>query len=108
MPATGQAFTGTLSPGGRETHAFTTLSAGEVEVALDSLDPGGSVGLAVGLDTSGTCQELTSLPEAKTGDAVEGWVVPNSYCAVVFDTGSLTARTAYRLTVKTPDAGSLP
>jgi hypothetical protein len=98
-----------LAPGGRESHAFATLGVGEVEIALVSLDPaGGSVGLAVGLDAAGTCQELTSLPEARIGDAVEGWVVQNNYCAVVFDTGTLTARTAYRITVKTPEGGSLP
>lgn len=108
-PAASQAFAGTLSPGGRESHAFTTQGSGEVEIALASLDvAGGSVGLAVGLDVAGNCQELTSLPEAKVGDAVSGWVVANSYCAFVFDTGTLTGRTAYRLTVKTPEAGSLP
>lgn len=110
VPPTGQAFAGTLSPGGHESHAFTTLGPGQVEIALVSLDQaGGSVGLAVGLDASGACQELTALPEARVGDAVEGWVVQNSYCAEVYDTGTLTGRTAYRLTVKTPDAtGSLP
>jgi hypothetical protein len=108
-PASGQAFAGTLSPGGRESHAFTTLGPGEVQVTLSSLDvAGGSVGLAVGLDASGACQELTSLPEAKVGDAVEGWVVQNTYCAEVYDTGTLAGRIAYRLTVKTPDGESLP
>jgi hypothetical protein len=108
-PAIGQAFAGTLFPGGRETHAFATPGPGEVEIALLSLDQaGGSVGLAVGLDVSGHCQELTSLPEARVGDAVAGWVVQSSYCAEVFDTGTLMGRTAYRLTVKTPEAGSLP
>jgi hypothetical protein len=106
---TGQAFSGTLSPGGRESHAFTVSGPGEVEITLTNLDlAGGIVGLAVGLDTSGACQELTSVPEAKVGDAVEGWVVQNNYCAEVYDTGTLTGRTSYRLTVKTPDAGSLP
>jgi ABC-type molybdate transport system substrate-binding protein len=95
-------FSGTVSPGSPSMQTFTTSAAGTMTVTLTALTPQATVGLAVGTVSNSTCTP-SGQASVQQGGTVSGSVSSSgTYCALVFDSGSLTAAESYTITVNHP------
>jgi hypothetical protein len=100
-------FSGTLGVQSSSFISFTVGSAGTVSVTLASLSPAVTAGVGLGLGTpNGTtsCSMTNSVSNAQPSSAAQLTVpaAAGTYCAVVFDPGSLTTATAFSLSVTHP------
>ena len=95
-------FSGTISPGSQSLQTFTASAAGTVTATATALTPQSTVGLAVGTLSNSTCSP-TSQASVQQGGTVSGTVSSSgTYCALVFDSGSLTAAVLYTISVNHP------
>lgn len=101
------AFAGTLTINGGVTTNFNVTSTGTVTAIVTSLDPnkGGtlSVGLALGMWNSTSCQTVPGLSNDNTGigSGVAGFAnAAGSLCARVYDVGQLTEPVAFVVQIK--------
>ena len=102
--ATTDTFSGTVSPGSASTQTFTVSASagGTVTATVTSLTPQATVGLAVGTLSNSICSE-TAEASVQQGGIVSGSVASSgTYCALVFDPGTLTAAVTYTITVAHP------
>jgi hypothetical protein len=99
---TTDAFTGTLTILGSNTHQFTVNQIGAIQVSVDSIVPGAAVGVGVGTPSGANClliQNLTAVAGANaqiSGTAT----ITGTFCISVFDVGNLVESVAYAVTVK--------
>jgi hypothetical protein len=90
---------GTVPVGGNDVHNYSLSKMGEVEVTITSLapTPSASIGMALGQQFSGGCTLLQGYQAAVVVNRVVqfGSLQKGGYCLIVYDTGILTAPTAY-------------
>ena len=104
---TPETFTGTVDPGGSDSHGFTIAQAGEVDVTLTAAGPPATIlmGLGVGTPSGSTCQLLTGgsvTTRAGTTPQLVGSANAGSYCVAVYDVGNQAAQVTYSVTVAHP------
>jgi hypothetical protein len=96
-------FNGTLALLGTNTHVFTVLQDGYVEVTLVGLGaPSGTkVGLAIGTPSViGTCEPNQSVTAAAgAGAQLVGTGIAGRLCVTITDVGNLAAPAVYTITV---------
>jgi hypothetical protein len=104
-------FNGTLQPGGNESHLFSIIQGGEVEITLLGVAMAGAtsstaltVGLGIGsISSGGAC--LLSYSVNTTGGTraqITGTGQIGNLCVSIFDVGNLTEPAIYTITVATP------
>jgi len=104
-PTTGttETFSGTLVQGAQNSYPFTTTNSGTVTVTAASLSPALTVGLAIGTLNGSTCVATTQNAAAQQSGTVTMAVTSAStYCALVYDPGSVTQNIVYTITVALP------
>jgi hypothetical protein len=95
-------YTGTVSPGFQTPQTFTASTSGTVTITATSLTPQIAVGLAVGTLSNSICT-ATSEASVQQGGSVTGTVSSSgTYCALVYDPGTLTVAVAYTITIAHP------
>jgi hypothetical protein len=106
-----ETFTGTLTPNGGDTHAFSVASSGAVNASIVSLAPDSAVtiGLSLGTwnGTAETCATVISNDNATVGTTIVGAADREGrLCVRVYDAaGKLTQPTDYELRVIRPGIG---
>jgi hypothetical protein len=99
--STSSSFTGSLTVGGTNMFTFTTTQSGTANITLTSLATATPVGLGLGTVSGATCT-LTTSNTATTAGAVpqvSATLDAGTYCAEVFDPGTLTSATTFALTI---------
>ena len=99
---TTEAFRGSLSIFGSNTHTFTVSQIGAITVSVDSVVPGAAVGIGVGTPSGANClliQNLTAVggPSVQISGTA---TITGSFCISVFDVGNLVESVNYAVTVK--------
>ena len=101
-----QDFSATLQVGSSNTHPFNTSKNGEFTMTITNLsDRTLIVGTALGQIVSGGCSPISGFvqPYARWNQqALGGPINKGSYCAIVYDSGTLTAPVTYTLHVSFP------
>jgi hypothetical protein len=103
----GSSFSGTLAVGGSSVVTFSVATAGAVTLTLSAMSsaPPGGVGLGVGTPngTSG-CTLATFTTSALPSSTAQISVnePAGTYCAQIYDTGSLTVSSAFTVTILHP------
>ena len=103
-PTVTETFTGTLLPGGIDTHPFTVSQIGGIEVRLVSVTPGASVGLGIGTPSGASCLLINNLggvavvssPDAQLRGTA---TITGSFCISVSDVGNLVESVNYTVIV---------
>jgi hypothetical protein len=98
-------FASLLAVGGATTRSFTVSTAGTVKVTLSTLGNGTvRAGLSIGLPATGApCSPSVSVVTGpSTTPQLQAAVTAGTYCAQVFDTGSLREDTAFSITIEHP------
>ena len=102
---TTETFTGTVSPGSVDWHAFTvTMGNGQVNVTLTEVGPPPTIymGLGVGSATETDCTLFANaqiLTQASTVPQLSGTAGTGRFCVAVFDMGNQSADVTYSVTV---------
>jgi hypothetical protein len=100
-----ETFTGTLNAAGSATHAFFTLTGGEVKATLTSVgpDPAKNVGFSLGTfnPTSNTCTVVFDNPAALQAFELSATASTiGSYCVRIYDNGNVaTDGVSYSYTI---------
>lgn len=98
-------FASLLAVGGATTRSFVVSSAGTVKVTLSTLGNGtGRAGISIGLPATGApCSPSVSVVTGpSTTPQLQAAVIAGTYCAQVFDTGTLREDTAFSMTIEHP------
>ena len=102
---TTETFTGTVQPGGSDSHNFNVSIGGTVSVTLVSAGPPATItmGLGVGNPSSaGTCSFLQNGTTTTTAGSVaqlSGSLAAGAYCVSVVDVGNAAVAITYTVTV---------
>jgi hypothetical protein len=107
---TTETFTCTVQPTQSDSHPFTVVRAGEVDVTLTAAGPPPTITMGLGLGTpgttSGTCtlqSGFTISTQAGTTPQLSGSTsAGGTFCVAVFDVGNQSAAVDYTLTVAHP------
>ena len=109
MPSPGdpttETFTGTVSPGSSDWHAFSVTNGnGTLSVTLTAAGPPATIymGLGVGTATDTDCTLFSSaqiLTQAGTVPQLSGTAGAGKFCVAVFDVGNQVADVTYSVTV---------
>jgi hypothetical protein len=101
-----QDFAGTLQVGASNSHPFNTSKTGEFTITItDMSDRTLIIGTALGQMISGGCSPQTGWVQPYSRwnqQALGGPIQKGSYCAIVYDSGTLTAPMNYTLHVSFP------
>lgn len=98
-------FASLLARGGATTRTFVVSSAGTVKVTLSTLGNGAATaGVSLGLPaTSAPCSpSVTVITGPGSTPQIQAPVEAGTYCAQIFDTGTLKEDTAFSLTIEHP------
>lgn len=98
-------FASLLARGGATTRTFTVSKAGTVKVTLSTLGNGTvTAGVSIGLPATGApCSPSVSVVTGPgTAPQLQAAVEAGTYCAQVFDTGTLKEDTAFSITIERP------
>ncbi len=99
-------FSSQLAPKGTATRAFTVSTPGAVNITLSSTNPAGIVvGLGVGIPRSnGAGCSLSRSVETVAGPSPQITVTVDTgtYCAQIYDLGTLTDPLAFTLSISRP------
>ena len=104
-PSTGttDTFSGTLVQGAQNSFPFTVTTAGTVTVTVTSLNPASTVGVGIGTLSGTTCVATSQNAAAQQAGAVSMAVTTaGTYCAIVYDSGSVTQNVVYAISVAHP------
>ncbi len=97
---------GSIPVGGSDVKTFEARNNGEVIVTITTLTPtpSASLGIAIGQPVSDGCSPMSGYlaPLVANRRAEFGYFNKGSYCVLLYDTGILTAATAYVGTVSHP------
>jgi hypothetical protein len=107
---TTETYTGTVQPGGSDSHNFTVSQQGEVDVTLTAVGPPATIFMGLGLGTpgatAGTCTLQASVSIATQASSTPQLPVTapqaGTYCFSVYDIGNQTAPVDYTVTVSHP------
>ena len=101
-----QDFSATLQVGSSDTHPFNTSKNGEFTITITNLsDKTLIVGTALGQLVSGACSPIQGFVQPYSRwnqQALGGPINKGSYCAIVYDSGTLTAPVTYTVHVSFP------
>lgn len=112
-----ETFTGTVTLGAVATHVFVVRAEGTVVITLLGVQPPSPeeplpegeppppippLGLAVGTWNGVSCSRVAKNDAAIPGTTLSGRALPGDFCVDVYDTGNLSAETAYALSVVHP------
>lgn len=95
-------FSGTVSPGLQSSQTFTASAAGAVTVTATTLTPQTTVGLAVGALSNSTCTPISQASVQQGGAVTETVSSSGTYCALVYDPGTLTGAVSYTISIAHP------
>lgn len=102
---TTETFMGTLAPMGTNSHPFTVMATGPVNITLLSVGPPATitVGLGVGTPSGTTCALISAVSTpAGTVAQLSGTANAGAFCLSVFDVGNLAASVDYTVAVSHP------
>ena len=99
---TSDTFSGTVSPASPSLQTFTASASGTVTVTATALSPQTTVGLGVGTLVNSTCSTASQASVQQGGTVTETVSASGTYCALVYDPGTLTAAVSYTITVAHP------
>lgn len=104
-PADVNSFSSIVNPGGGASREFTLASGGTVALTLTSTTPSGvTLGVGIGIPRSdGSCALNTGV-QSVAGSAAHIAVTAEAatYCAKVYDPGTLTAPIAFTILISRP------
>ena len=96
-------FSGTLVPGAQNSYPFTVTTSGTVTVNVTSLNPAATVGVGIGTLSGATCVATSqNASEQQAGMLSMAVTTAGTYCALVYDPGSVTQNVVYVITVAHP------
>ncbi|MFN7914985.1 MAG: hypothetical protein U0Q55_06575 [Vicinamibacterales bacterium] len=98
-------FASLLARGGATTRSFAVSSAGTVKLTLSTLGNGTvTAGLSIGLPATGApCSPSVSVVTGPgSTPQLQAAVEAGTYCAQIFDTGTLKEDTAFSITIEHP------
>jgi hypothetical protein len=101
-----ETYTDTLQPGATLTRNFNVSKSGEYSIQVDSATPAPAnniIGVGFGQVISGACSPFTLNGFAtvgRTGSA--GAIQQGSWCAIIYDSGTIAVATAIQVTIKHP------
>jgi hypothetical protein len=98
---TTETFSGSVTARSATWHTFAVTQEGQLEVTLTETSATATIGVGIGQVTAG-CTLLAYNNTAVVGTIVTGTIKPGSYCASVYDVGSITDPVTYTLTVIHP------
>jgi hypothetical protein len=102
---TTESFTGTLTPGGGQTHLFVTLSKGVISATLTAIGDDNSriLGVALGNWSNNACQIAAANDSAIVDYSMVASVTAGgNLCARVYDSRGIPDETTYTLVVIHP------
>lgn len=102
---TTESFTGTLTPGGGQTHLFVTLSKGIVSATLTAIGEDNTriLGVALGNWSNNACQIAAANDSAIVDYSMVASVTAGgNLCARVYDSRGIPDQTTYTLVVTHP------
>lgn len=102
---TTETFSGTVTPRGAQSHAFSTQASGAVTATLKLLapDPAVSMGMALGTWNGSSCSLVIAKTDAVQGTSITGAVSAlGSLCVYIHDVGNLRAAAQYEIEVSHP------
>ena len=98
-------FSSIINPGSAASREFTLTSGGTVAVRLTTTAPAGvALGVGIGIPRSNGSCALSAGIEAVAGGAAQVAMTAEAatYCAKVYDPGTLTAPTAFTIVISRP------
>lgn len=98
-------FSSLVNPGGAASREFTLTSGGNVAVTLTTTSPVGVVlGLGIGIPRANGSCALSSAVHTTAGGAAQISMTAEAatYCAKVYDPGTLTSPTSFTLVIARP------
>ena len=98
-------FSSILVPGGTASRDFAIAAAGPIAVTLKSTTPDGvSIGLGLGIPRSNGSCALSSAVETAAGSTAQISLsaAVGSYCAKVYDLGTLASPLAFTVSISRP------
>jgi len=96
-------FSSSVIPGGSASRAFDVASTGAITVVLKSATPSGiPVGLGVGIPRSNGSCALSASVEGGTSAQIAIAAEKGTYCAKVYDLGTLTAPLNFTIEISHP------
>ena len=102
-----ETFSGQFIPGGSAARSFTAASSGTVSLTLTQIGPPADVvvGFGIGIpQANGSGCYLTQTVQAGAASTpqITAAVDAGAYCLRLYDTGSLTAKVAFSVTIVRP------
>jgi hypothetical protein len=100
-----ETFTGTLTPGGGQTHLFVTIGKGVIAATITAIGDDNTriLGMALGNWTSNACQISAANDSAVANYTMAATVTAGgNLCARVYDSRGIPDETAYTLVVIHP------
>jgi hypothetical protein len=100
-----ETFTSMLTTGGASAHTFTLTERGTITVVLTSVDPAVKVGIGVGIAGGAPSCALTKSAVLAPGGTLQIAEVadPGSYCAEIYDPGTVINHVTFSMTIQHPD-----
>jgi len=98
-------FSSQLLPGGTASRDFDVTTAGSIGITLKSTTPDGAViGVGIGIPRANGSCALSSAVETAAGTAAQITLTADagSYCARVYDLGTLTAPLPFTISISRP------
>ena len=101
-----ETVSGIIPVGGSDSKNFSNTKTGELQITVTTLSPSpsASLGLAIGQQITGTCSLIQNYVASLVVNRVVefGSLQKGDYCLYVYDTGVLTAATAYTAKISHP------
>ena len=100
-PTITDTFSDTLRVAGANTHLFNVSVVGGLKITLTAVVPGASVGIGIGIPSSGSCS-IGDHAEAVAGQTVllSGTAtIPGAFCVIIYDIGNLVEPAVYTINV---------
>jgi hypothetical protein len=96
-------FSSLLTSGGESSHQFTITQSGTITVTLQSVSPATAVGFGIGVPAAGPCSLSSSMvADAGATGQIALQADAGTYCAAVYDPGTVTNFVTFTLTVQHP------
>jgi hypothetical protein len=104
-PADVNSFSSVINPGSAASREFTLTSSGNVAVTLTTTLPSGvALGLGIGIPRSNGSCALSAGVQATAGSAAQFSMTAEAatYCAKVYDPGTVTEPTTFTIVISRP------
>jgi hypothetical protein len=100
-----ETFASLLAAGGASSRTFTLTFRGPVSATLTSVDPPVAVGVGIGIAGGTPSCSLTKSAVLAPGSTLmlSDMADPGSYCAEIYDPGTVTNHVSFSMTIQHPD-----